>query len=617
MLRHFRERAHRGVRIGSKYIATIAGSWDDFTAWFNGRTFDENTILVVFAVAVGVIGAAGVIVFFKLIDLAYYLLYRWPVSYFSWLSFPIYRPLLTAIGFAIAAWIGRRLAGGEEGPNVPYVQLAVAKRNGYLPAQAGVAHAAASAVTLGSGGSAGSEGPVVVLGSTLASWLGRAFRFDAERVKVLVGAGAAAGISATFNAPIAGAFFALEEILGSLAVGAFPAVVVSSVVAAVVSRAVFGNHPSFPIPTAYGYALWRELLMFYPLLGVVGGVVGASFVRTQRLAGTLVRKWRIRPTVLPWIGGAIVGAMVLASSGILVGYGHVSLRPQIFGQLGFAALAALAAGKIVATAITLNSGASGGLFTPSLYLGVATGGAFGVAVSKLFPGLGLHPEAYALVGMGTMVAAATHAPITAILLVFEMTNDYAITIPLMISVTIGYIIARRIESDSLYSLWLTRRGERLEHGAARDLLSELKVAAAYDHAPHTIPEWTPLPAMLEYLGRSEQLSFPVVAGERDLVGMVTTADIGRLAVEQDALEPLILAADVASQTETVCPEDSLLEATHRMGIRGVPALPVVERETGELLGLVTRAHILAVYERALAGEELIANLTETGDEGSS
>jgi len=616
LLLRLHDRTRRGVRLAAKHLVPLVRRWDQFTAWFNARGFDENTILVVFAVAVGIAGAAGVIVFFKLIDLAYFLLYRWPVSHFSWLSFPVYRPLLTAIGFAIAAWIGRRFAGGEEGPNVPYVQLAVAKRNGNLPAKAGLAHATASAVTLGSGGSAGSEGPVVVLGSTLASWLGRAFRFDAERVKVLVGAGAAAGISATFNAPIAGAFFALEEILGSLAVGAFPAVVVSSVVAAVVSRSVFGNHPSFPIP-AYGYALWRELLLFYPLLGVVGGLVGVTFVRTQRFAGTLVRRSRIRPTVLPWIGGAIVGTMVLASSGILVGYGHVALRPQIFGQLGVAALAALAAGKIVATAITLNSGASGGLFTPSLYLGVATGGAFGVAISKLFPGLGLHPEAYALVGMGTMVAAATHAPITAILLVFEMTNDYAITIPLMISVTLGYVIARRIESDSLYSLWLTRRGERLEHGAARDLLSELKVGTAYDRFPDTIPEWTPLPTLLEYLGRSDQLSFPVVAGERELVGMVSTADIGRLAVEQDALEPLILAADVASATETVSPDDSLLEATHRMGVRGVPALPVVERDTRQLLGLVTRGHILAVYERALAGEVVTGNLAETGDEGRS
>ena len=268
-------------------LSKLETHWDRFTAWFNGLRLDENTILITFSVAVGIVAALGVTVFFKLIDLAYLVLFRWPVSYVSWLSFPIYRPLLTAIGFAVAAWIGRRFGKGEEGPNVPYVQLAVARRAGDVPVRSGLAHVMASAVTLGSGGSAGSEGPVVVLGAVVGSWLGRTFRFDASRVRVLVAAGAASGISAVFNAPLAGAFFALEEIVGNLSTVAFPAVVVSSVVAALISRAFFGNHPSFPIPQQYGYALLRELVLFYPLLGIVGGLVGAFFVRTQRGAGSL------------------------------------------------------------------------------------------------------------------------------------------------------------------------------------------------------------------------------------------------------------------------------------------------------------------------------------------
>src|SRR5690606_17149629 len=168
------------------------------------------------------------------------------------------------------------------------------------------ARTAASGITRGAGGSAGSEGPVGVLGPTIGSFLGRAFRFDAGRVRVLVAAGAAAGISAAFNAPLAGAFFALEEILGSLAAGAFPPVVIASVVAAIVSRGIFGNHPAFPIPEEYGYTLAREVLVFYPLLGVLAGLVSVLFVRTYFRAGDAVRRLRVPARAIPWNGGAVV-----------------------------------------------------------------------------------------------------------------------------------------------------------------------------------------------------------------------------------------------------------------------------------------------------------------------
>ncbi|HEX9105823.1 MAG TPA: chloride channel protein, partial [Longimicrobiales bacterium] len=567
-------------------------AWAAFVAWFNARRLDENTILLVFALAVGVAGALGVVVFFKLIDLAFVVLYSWPVRYIRGIDFPIYRPVVTAVGFAIAAWLARRFAGGEDGPKVPYVQLAVARRGGEVPTLAGTAHAAASAITLGSGGSAGSEGPTAVLGATFGSALGRAFRFDANRIKVLTGAGAAAGISAAFNAPLAGAFFALEEILGNFSIAAFPPVVVASVLAAVISRAVFGNHPSFPIPHEYGYALARELVIFYPLLGVVGGLVAALFVRTQRFTGDVVRKLPLPAAALPWISGLVVGGMVLASGGMLVGYGHLAIRVQMFGGMAFWVLALLTLGKILATAITLNGGGSGGLFTPSLYIGAVMGGAFGVGMAHLFPSLNLSPEAYGLVGMGCMVAAATHAPITAILLVFEMTNDYAIVIPLMLAVVVAYLVERAVEPESLYTLWLTRRGERLEHGADRDVLAHLPVSGAYEPHPRIIPEAAPVAELVLYLGSGEQTEFPVVDAAARLVGVITLADLARVAQNQEDLAQLLVAADIAQPTESVTPEQSLLEATRRMGVRGTGSLPVLDA-AGRLRGLVTRAHVLA------------------------
>ncbi|HYC31639.1 MAG TPA: chloride channel protein, partial [Gemmatimonadales bacterium] len=501
----------------------------------------------------------------------------------------------------LVAWAIMRGPGmGQDGLNIPDVQRAVAREGGRIPVKPMLARTAASAVTLGSGGAAGSEGPVAVLGATVGSFMGRAFRSDPARTKVLVAAGAAAGISAAFNAPLAGAFFALEEILGSLAVGAFPPVVVASVVAAVVSHSFLGDNPAFPIPEEYGYLLQRELLLFYPALGVVAGLVSALFVRVFFGLDAYVKRLRIHPAVIALTGGAMVGLLVLLSGGLLVGHGHLAVHLEVFGRMSWQALALLTLGSIVATSITLNTGGSGGVFTPSLYVGAATGGAFGAALVQLFPGLDLRPEAYALVGMGAVVAAATAAPITGILLVFEMTNDYEIVLPLMLATVVANLVARRLEPDSLYSGWLRRRGERLQHGTDRDVMTGLRVADAYDHAAAAVSDSASLDLLLAHLGRGAYTDLPVVDDERRLIGIITLADLGRLAGSREVPHDL-RAADVATEAEWVTPADSLLEATRRMGVRGTPSIPVIEPATRRLLGVVSRAHILALYERTVAG----------------
>jgi CIC family chloride channel protein len=575
--------------------------WGRFVDWFNALGLSENAILLAFAVAVGVGAALGVVGFYKLIDAAYTVFYRWPGTFLSRSDFLAYRPLVTAAGFAAAWAIMRRFGQGHDGLNVPDVQLAVARRRSRIPARPALARTAASAVTIGAGGSAGSEGPVVVLGSALGSWLGGIFRFESSRVATLVGAGAAAAISAAFNAPLAGAFFALEEILGSFAAGAFSAVVVSSVVAAIVSRAVFGNHPAFPIPVEYGYTLAREVFLFYPVLGAVTGLASALFIRTYSRLDDWTARLPVPRAALPWIGGALVGTLVFLSRGILVGYGHLAVHLDVFGRMAWYFLVLLALGKILATSLTLTTGGSGGLFTPSLYIGAATGGAFGVALRQLFPSLHVHPEAYALVGMGALVAGATNAPITGILIVFEMTNDYAIVLPLMLTTVICHHIARRLEPDSLYSGWLRRRGERIEHGSDRAVLTDLRVHDAYERAPVLFRADAPLATLLEHLRPGVQTAFPVVGRDATLLGVVTMADLDRLARDEPYPEARLVAADVAAPTETVTPADSLLEATRLLGVRGVSALPVIDERGRRLVGIITRDHILAAYERALTG----------------
>ena len=578
--------------------AALQRAWRALIVWFDRRELSENSILLGFAVVIGVGAALGVVLFYRLIDLAYFLLIEWPSG---WIDIvPFWRPLLTAGGLALAFWVMRRFGRGNEGLNVPDVQLAVARRGGFLPFRPVLARTAASAITLGSGGSAGSEGPVAVLGSALGSVLGRVFRFNAERIRVLVAAGAAAGISAAFNAPLAGAFFALEEILGSLGVSAFPPVVVASVLAAVVSHAFFGNHPAFPVPEAYGWSHPVELLVFYPMLGLICAWVSVLFVRTYFGTGDFIQRTRIPPTLVPWIAGFLVGAIVLASGGILVGYGHLSVRLELFGRLPWYLLGLLVFGKILATSITLQGGGSGGVFTPSLYIGAGTGGALGSALAQLFPALALAPEAYALVGMGAVVAAATAAPITGILIVFEMTNDYAIVLPLMLATVIAYAVARRIEPDSLYSGWLRRRGEHIEHGAAQDVLAGIRVRDALDANPQVIGEDATVTQLMAHLDEAGQSEFPVVDAQARLRGMITVNELARVARDQAELSTVLVAADIAQPVETVGPDETLGVAIRRMGVRGAAALPVVDPDTGRLLGMVTRGHVLALYESAIA-----------------
>ncbi len=452
-------------------VNVAQGVWDDVVDWFNGLALNENSILLGFAAVIGLVGGMGVIGFYKLIDLAHQLFFQWPESLLPALGRLAWRPLLTAVGAVVAWYTMARFGQGHDGLNVPDVQRAVVRRQGDIPTRPALARTAASAITIGSGGSAGSEGPVAVFGALVASRLGALFRFSGDRTRILVGAGAAAGISAAFNAPLAGAFFALEEILGSFSTTAFAPVVVSSVVAAVVSRSVFGNHPVFPVSIASGYSFTSEVLLLFPLLGLVCGLISVLFVRCYFGVDDWSRRARLSPAWLAAGGGAVVGGLAFLSGGLLIGSGHLAIPLDQFEHLAWYLVALLAIGKILATSITLNTGGSGGLFTPSLYVGATAGSAFGGLLLTLVPSLHLQPGAYALVGMGSVIAAATNAPMTGIFMVWEMTDNSAIMLPLMLSVVVSHVVARRLEPDSLYSGWLRRRGERIEHGTDRDVLA--------------------------------------------------------------------------------------------------------------------------------------------------
>lgn len=589
-------RQARRVTYGPGRLAR--SGWDDLVDWLGTTAVSENAILLVFAVLIGIGAALGIVGFYKLIDFSDWLFVTLPGREVAALRNPIYRPVLTAAGFIAAAAIMRRFAPGEEGLNVPDLKRRVAQDGGHMPVKPLAARSLASAVTLGAGGSVGSEGPAAVLGGGIGSWLSRTFRFSRDRTRLLVSAGTAAGISAAFNAPLAGAFFALEELLGGLQVAAFPTVVVSSVTAAVVSQSVFGVHPAFPIPALHPSRSWFELLALPPLLGIACGLVTVLFVRTYFAVGKSARAWKVAPLVRAGLGGTAVGLLVWLSGGLLLGKGHMVVPAELFDGTAWWIILGLLFAKIVATSLTLGTGGSGGLFAPTLYVGAATGSALAGLIAWLVPSISITPAAWAFVGMGAVVGASTGAPITAVLLVFELTDDYALMPPLLLVTGLAVVIAKRFEQDDLYSGWLRRRGIVLKRDSEREVLAKLTVRDACDMAPLVVREHERVDAVLSRVAFSGQPMFPVADANGVLAGILPVGALARASRERDAL-PMLIVADLAESIPAVTLDTPLDDVLRRMGARDLAALPVVDGPNGRLMGLITRAHLTRVVERAV------------------
>ena len=566
--------------------------------WIERHDWDEGATLMVFGAIIGAVSGLAVVGFYRLIDLSHFLLIRLPESHLPVVGQALYAPLLTAFGLW-AAWSVVRHARIPEGQNVPDVQLSIAKRDGVIRSGPVAVRTIAAAITLGSGGSAGSEGPVATLSATVGSAIGRRLRFQARHLKILVGCGAAAGIAAAFNAPFAGAFFALEEVLGSFSVGAFSPVVIASVVGALTVRPFLGSQPIFASAVP---ASTRPLeVLLYPALGVACGLVSAVYARLYLGASALAGRLQGPRWIWPLAGGATVGLIVIASRNLLAGDGHLAIPEPIFGQLAWYALLGITAGKIISTAITLGFGGSGGVFTPTLFIGAALGGGLGVLGRMVAPGL-VDPRAWAFVGMAGMVAGATRAPLTAIFMVFEMTDDYTYVVPLMIVAVIAYTTARRYSAHGLYDGWLAARGEHLAHGVDQSLMDHTRVSDAIDRHVPTIDAGASIDELVEAAHSSRHGVLPVVDPDGTLVGLISHHVLREAIVSRGQLDAFVLAADLAEPVDALSPRDTLRRALAVMNSRGIDAVPVVEHgdDGPRFAGLLSRGDVLIVYERALA-----------------
>ena len=524
------------------------------------------------------------------------------------LDLPAWRRLLApALGGLLVGPLVYYLAREAMGHGVPEVMEAVARRGGVIRARVAGVKAVASALCIASGGSVGREGPIVQIGSALGSTIGQWFRLPSQQLRTLVGCGAAAGIAATFNAPIAGALFAAEVILANFAAARLGPIVISSVVATVVSRLFLGDTPAFSVPS---YELVSPLeLLPYSALGVLAGLIGVGFATALYTAETHFQRLAVPPPLRAAVGGLAVGAIGMLFPQVF-GVGYGAITAALRAELPISLLAVLLFAKIAATSLTLGSGGSGGVFAPSLFLGAMAGGLVGSLLQLWFPAATASSGAYALVTMGAVVAATTHAPITAIIMIFEMTRSLAIIPPLMAACVISTLVASYLRRDSIYTMKLARRGVDLLAERDPNVLKSLVVRDVMEREPELLPSSAPFAEILDLMVRSRHSEFFVVDPEGHHLGAISVAALRRHLFERDALRHIVVAVDLLEARPTVRESDNLDTVMQLLTSAQCSELAVVsDRDARRIIGAVREADLREAYNTEVLRRDLTGGIS--------
>ncbi len=559
-------------------------------------SISETAVLIAVAVVVGGLTGGGVWLFKRLIDLAHTFFYTGAggaMSRFGGWTIV----LVPVIGGLVVGLLMHYLVGVEKYHGVTGIIESVALGGGRLRYWRMPIKAIASALAIGSGASVGPEDPSVQIGANLGSLFGDKLRMSEERVRSLVASGAAAGVAAAFNAPIAGVFFAIEVIQGEIAASALGVVVLASVTSAVLTQALSGPDPAFIVPPYSFTTAWE--LPLYLVLGLLAGPISAAYIRLIYLAQDAFHAWHVPRPVHTAAAGLIVGLTGLMLPQILgVGYNVIG---SVLSSLGFSLvlLVALMTAKLIMTPVSLGGEFPGGVIAPSLFIGAMLGGAVGTAAELLFPSLHIAPGAFAMVGMAAVLAGAIHAPLTAILLLFEMTRDYRIILPLMFAVTVSLFISSRLQPDSLYIHGLARKGLRIERGRDVDVLEGITVGEVMDKKYVTLKEDTPLQQAADTMLKLRRHGVMVLDSNGELAGVLTLQDIQNAQTKEDVAQ--LQVKDAYSRDPLVAfPDETLAAALRRMGVRDIGTLPIVSRQNArKILGILRRSDTIRSYELAL------------------
>jgi chloride channel protein, CIC family len=497
--------------------------------------------------------------------------------------------LAPVIGGLIYGPLVSRFAPEARGHGVPEVMLAVNRLGGRMRPQVPIVKSLASALCIGSGGSVGREGPIVQIGSALGSVLGQLARVSESQLRLLVACGAAAGISATFNAPIAGVFFALELILRRFDTDSFGFVVLSSITADAIGRAAFGSHPFLTLP-GFNFTSPLELVL-YAGLGVLAVGVGLSFIRVLYAGEDLAdRVWRGPSWLRPAAGGILLGLLLLIVPQ-MYGVGYPVLQHAVAGHYVILALLGLLAAKILATSLTMWIGGSGGVFAPSLFMGAMLGSAYGAVAHDLLPGLAASAGAYGLVGMGAVFAATARAPITGLIIIFELTGDYRIILPLMCAIVVATALSNAITPDTIYTLKLRRRGLDID-APPPSRMAQITVAQAMGSPPEPIGPGQPLDEIVARFAAERGDSLPVINAVGSLVGVIAARDVEQ-AISHGS-DGTTQGATLARDVPHLGAADSLEDAVQALASTDDQGLPVTGMDD-QLIGWITHRRVLRAY----------------------
>jgi len=510
--------------------------------------------------------------------------------------------LLPAVGGLLVAPLVEIVATEAKGHGVPEVMDAIARKGGRIRPRVAVAKAIASVITIGTGGSVGWEGPIIQIGAGFGSTLGQVAKVARRQMRILVACGAAAGIAVTFNAPIAGVLFALEVFLGDLALVTFTPVIIAAVAGASISFIHIGSHAVFDIPEQSFrlQSVWE--IPLYAVLGVACAFGAVLFTRVLYACEDAIEGVRIPKLLKPALGGLGLGAIGIAMPQVL-GVGYETISRCFHGEFVLPVLCGLFFVKLAATSITLGSGGSGGIFAPSLVMGAALGAGFGDVAHRVVPTAAAEPGVYAVVGMAALTAGTTHAPISAILILFEMTRDFHIILPLMISCVIATTAARGIMRDSIYTRKLSRRGIRLRGGRDATVLLALTVRETMHEKPTLLDESLGFREVRDRVLGSEHHVFPVVATDGTYRGIITL-DALRPFLFEEGLVDVAVASDLAQEAPVLLsPEEDLERARLAFARSALEELPVVDPVTKRVVGILREHELYTAYNEAVARVE--------------